>query len=257
MKNLRVLIAKSSAEMPRYHQFQDSLDRLITPPGTEIMPLHSSSPAKNRNLLILEALRRGYYSHIFFVDDDQAFREDTLMRLLSRDVDIVSGMYCVKFEPFYIIALDNPNENNMSQFINMNKYKPNELIEVPRVPAGCLLVKTSALETIQEYIEDEFSTFEDQRLVTSNNYVNKWFTLGHIQPDEWGDDLWFCDRAREAGLKIYLDTGVPVGHMTPCALWPVWMKKSRSGVLTSRLMRVLGSEGFNARGILWSTKGIC
>lgn len=215
---MKVLIVRSSGETPRFTEHYNSVDRLVTPPGTETLPVGSSSPAKNRNIAIKAALEAGNYTHIFFVDDDQVFHPDTLMRLLSHNVDIVSGMYCMKVEPFPIIAL-NRVANNMNSFIDMNQYPPNQLIVCDRVPAGCLLVTTKALIDMIPFLDQTNNYYGGE---FNPKYVNKWFTLGQIIPDEWGDDLWFCDRAIDTGYNIYLDTGVPVGHLTKVALWPTW-----------------------------------
>src|SRR5258708_9467022 len=144
MKPPRVLLVRITAETPRYYEYYDSIDKLIKPPNTDLLPIHSSSPAKNRNLAIKTALQFPF-THVFFTDDDHVYEPDTLLRLLAREVDIVSGLYCMKFKPFPIIALNNPNEKNMSAFIPMDDVGPAELIEIPRVPAGCLLITTDCL----------------------------------------------------------------------------------------------------------------
>ena len=45
-----------------------------------------------RNVLAAEALRRGA-GHILYVDDDVVLPPDALVRLLARDVPVVSGVY--------------------------------------------------------------------------------------------------------------------------------------------------------------------
>ncbi len=209
MKKQRVLLVTVTSELPRYFEYYDSIDRLILPPNTGKTSIHSSSPAANRNIAILNALKHDF-THIFFTDDDHVFPPDTVMRLLSHEVDIVSGLYCMKFPPFPIIVLNNPNEKNMSAFIDIQKIGAHGLYEVPRVPAGCLLVTTDSLRAIQGVLKDGL-------------YNNKWFTIGQIQSDQWGDDLWFCDRARDAGINIYVDSSVRVGHITKCILTPEYI----------------------------------
>lgn len=197
----RILLVRITAEMPRFYEYYDSLDQLIKPPNTSIYPVHSSSPAKNRNIAIKVALKMNSFTHLFFTDDDHVYPPDTLMRLLAREVDIVSGTYCMKFPPFPIIALNNPNKKDMSAFIKMDNVGPAEMIKIPRVPAGCLLVTTSCLKKMKY----------------------PWFTLGQIQKDEWGDDLWFSDRANEAGIDVHMDASVRVGHITKCILTPKYV----------------------------------
>jgi hypothetical protein len=212
----KVLIATITAEMPRYYEYYDSLDRLILPPNSAKVSIHSSSPAKNRNIIISSALKTDF-THIFFTDDDHVYQPDTVMRLLARDVDIVSGLYCMKFPPFPLIALNNPNDANMSSFVNMQKYGPYDMFEVARVPAGCLLLRIDALRAMQRYFNKLIGYTVGSKIWTY------WFTIGQIIKDEWGDDLWFCDKAREAGLKVYLDCAVRAGHLTKCILTPEYV----------------------------------
>lgn len=207
---MKLLIVRVTAELPRYYEYYDSLERLILPPGTEVLAIHSSSPAKNKNIAIKQALDDGQYTHLFITDDDHVYPSDTIQRLLARNVDIVSGVYCMKMSPFPMIAFNKPNEKGQSSFIDFNKFSGDECVEVSRVPGGCLLVTTNALIKMKKHLEWNFAP----------EFWQKWFTLGQIEPDNWCDDLWFCDRARNAGFKIYLDTSVRIGHITKCVLTP-------------------------------------
>lgn len=206
----KVLISQITAELPRYYEYYDSLDHLVIPEGTDKLSIHTSSPAKNRNIIIKRALEDSTYTHVFFTDDDHVYKPNTLIQLLERDVDIVSGLYVLKCYPFPPLVLDKPKQNKMSKFIDMNKIKNPGLVKVGRVPAGCLLVRTYALRMMQDY--DKYSS----------QFKNMWFTIGQITADEWGDDSWFCDRARDCGLDIHIDTHCPVGHITKCVLYPRW-----------------------------------
>jgi hypothetical protein len=193
-----ILLAIITAEHARYYEYYDSLDMLILPPNTSKIHVHTSSPAQNRNLIIRKALQESF-THIMFTDDDQVFEPNTINQLLSRDVDIVSGLYCMKCPPFPPLAFDRFDEKGFAGFADLTGRAP-ELLEVVACPAGALLVKTDVFRNIPE----------------------PWFTLGQIHPDSWGDDIWFCGLARNAGYKIYVDTSVTVGHITKCILTPVW-----------------------------------
>lgn len=193
----KVLLATITAELPRYYEYYDSRDKLITPPNTDRCSAHSSSPARNRNEIIKAALASDY-THIFFTDDDHVYPPDTLMKLLAHNVDVVSGLYCQKFPPFNMIAFDQVNSNNECKFTDMALHDPNGLMEVKALPAGCLLVKTEVFKKI----------------------TPPWFTLGHIHADEWGDDLWFCKLINDAGIKMHIDNSVRVGHMAKCLIIP-------------------------------------
>src|SRR3990167_10893674 len=53
--------------------------------------------SENRNYIAAQALKRDC-SHLFFVDDDRIIPERTLEILLSRDKDIIGGIYNTKYE---------------------------------------------------------------------------------------------------------------------------------------------------------------
>ena len=181
------------------------MDALIYPPNTSKIKKHSASPANNRNQIIEYALVKGF-THIFFTDDDHVYPQETLTRLLSRDKMIVSGIYTMKCAPFPIVAFDQVSEDTLfSRFIDMTKVSPTELTEVKAVGAGCLLVNTEVFLKIQP----------------------PWFTLGQIYKDRWGDDMWFCKLAREAGYEIWIDPIVRVGHMTKVMLVPSYNLKNK------------------------------
>src|SRR5258708_31889486 len=94
--NSRVLVLTITGELPRYAEYYDSIDRLILPPGSGRTAIHSSSPAKNRNIVTTNVLNNPEFTHIFYTDDDHVYQPDTVMRLLSHNKDIVSGLYCMK-----------------------------------------------------------------------------------------------------------------------------------------------------------------
>lgn len=218
--DVKLLIVRVTAELPRYYEYYDSLERMVVPPNTGVLAIHSSSPAKNKNIAIKQALDDGSYTHVFLTDDDHVYPPDTIQKLLSRQVDVVSGVYCMKMSPFPMIAFDRPNEKGQGAFLDFNKFSGDECVEVARVPSGCLLVTTYALDEIAKCGCLDQAFWQARELGFNSIWKNKWFTLGQIEPDNWCDDLWFCDRARDAGFKIYIDTGVKIGHVTKCVLTP-------------------------------------
>jgi hypothetical protein len=41
-----------------------------------------------------------------------------------------------------------------------------------------------------------------------------WFTVGQIEPSQLDEDLSFCAKVRAAGLRIWCDLTIGVGHLT-------------------------------------------
>jgi hypothetical protein len=205
MSDSKVLVAYPTAEFARHAVFYDYFNRLDKPIGTIIAGAHGQSPARNRNLLIRMALEQGC-THILFLDDDTAFPHDMLTKLLAHDLDIVSGFYLMRSFPHKPIVF--------KQFDEIGKVKhyypeDNGLHEVACVGLGACLIKVDVFKKL-EY---------------------PWIRLGEIETDHWSDDTGFFKRVREAGIKIYCDFSICVGHLASVTVIPVF----KDGVWTIAL----------------------
>lgn len=191
----RILIGIPTGETPRFNDFQDFLEILEKPEGTLISKCHSQSPARNRNLLIDEALKYNC-THLLFIDDDMVPPANALTRLMEHDKDIVSGLYYMRTFPHQPVAFDKVYDDGRCVHISLNGHQG--LIKVSACGFGFLLLKTRIFK------------------VLSKPYV----TLGHIEPDQWCDDIAFCKKLREADFEIFCDTNCPIGHHLNSIIWP-------------------------------------
>jgi hypothetical protein len=191
------VIGISTGEQARYALFYDDLTQVKRPEGTVV--IHSTAPLVNecRNKIAEEALTLGA-EWVWYVDDDHAFHSDTLMRLIARDVDIVSGLYISRTSPFKPIFY----EEEQDEWLVMKKGLGSQdvgLKPVLAVGAGCLLVRTRVLKEMEP---PYFRFTQSER-------------AGII-----GEDINFCRRARDLGFSIYCDLDAPVGHKTTITLYP-------------------------------------
>lgn len=132
----------------------------------------------SRNKLVERSLKADY---ILFVDSDIVFRPNALRKLLECKKDIVGGIYFGKGFPHWPIAFYKEGEG----------YQPfrgelTGLMEFDAVGCGFLLVKTEVYRKIRE----------------------PWFVFKPVK----GEDLYFSEKARKAGYKIYLNCDVQPGH---------------------------------------------
>src|SRR3989338_8602693 len=137
-----------------------------------------------RNRAVQEFLKDQNATHILFVDSDMVLPQDALVKLLGTGKDIVSGLYFKKEQPHYPVICRKIG----------NGYKPIEdyaegLVEVDGCGAGCLLISREAAETILKIVGEE-------------NSFPAFFSFAH----GISEDFWFCEKAKEAGLKIFCDT---------------------------------------------------
>lgn len=136
------------------------------------------SIAHNRNKIVEEAEGSDY---ILFVDADMTFGEGTLKRLLAQNKDIIGVDYSYK---------ELPRQTTVKHDF---KETPKELFSCRAVGGGILLVKTSVFKKIAKpyFVMDH----------NEEGYIAK------------GEDVYFCEKAREAGFEIYCDPTLIIGHV--------------------------------------------
>lgn len=194
----KVMVGLSTAEMGRKADFYDSFHTFVKPANTYISLAHGQSPARNRNIIIQQALDTDC-THVFFLDDDVVIPNDALMKLLAHDKDIVSGLYLMRNHPHQPIAFDFAEEDGKCRHLILDNYKGQDLIPIVGSGLGCLLVKTEVFRKMEK----------------------PWVRMGELESDMWCDDLGFYHRARKHGYQAYLDTTVLVGHQAAVTIWPI------------------------------------
>lgn len=130
----------------------------------------------------------GQCDYLLFVDSDMVMQANALVRLLGRDVDIVSGLYFSRTPPFQPIA----GKLIDGKWEALAEWPERELIEVDGVGAGFLLIKT---EVLKDTPEPHWLWSWDEK----NGYG--------------GEDYFFCQQAKKAGFKVWLDTSLELTHI--------------------------------------------
>lgn len=194
---IRVLVGVPTAEMARRASFYDYYHALQLPMGTITSFVHGQSIAYNRNLLVNQALENGC-SHIFFLDDDIAFKPDTLIKLLCHNVDSVTGLMLMRDYPHKPLIFSRFCEGGMAEHIFLNGNYSDGLIPIAASGLGCCLIKCKVFSKLEE----------------------PFFRFGEVDKDGLSEDFGFFKRIQDLGLQHYCDLDVPVGHMTNVTVWP-------------------------------------
>ena len=145
MKN-KVFIGIPTAEFGRQAVFYDYVNNLDKPEGTIGASFHTNSGARNRNLIIKEALEQKC-SHILFIDDDMAFPPNALMKLLAHDKDYVSGLFLKRVYPHLPIIFTQEDGKDVRRHLIDGE---SGLIEVAATGFGFTLVKTIVFSYLEE-----------------------------------------------------------------------------------------------------------
>jgi hypothetical protein len=157
-----------------------------TPPiETPIVNNKSSIVAAARNDAVRRAQEMGC-DFMLFLDSDMVFPRTTLHRLLIHRKDIVGAIYAKRVPPYALLGTALEAKPTCDE---------QGLTEMKRVPTGCLLIRMAVFEALSK---PYFRFLNDE-------------TSGEIV----GEDYVFCDRAREAGFRIWCDTqlSLEIGHI--------------------------------------------
>lgn len=192
----KIMIGLVTQEYARRADFYDYFHILEKPANTFILFCHDRSPAHGRNVVIEEALKHDC-THVLFIDDDIACPKDSLMKLLSHDLDIVTGLYLSRAYPHQPLIMDVADDSGACLFAYLTGDEP-RLKEVVNCGLGFCLVKTHIFKHLEK------------------PYVR----LGEIDPEQWSDDVGFFNRIRKAGFRIWCDMECRVGHIGTMIIWP-------------------------------------
>lgn len=156
-------------------------------------------------------------THLLFIDSDLVFSTEQVNKILDHDVDIVAGVYCKKQEgPVQVVC--NANKNVMEA-------GPDGLCEVKYVGTGFMCISRRVFEVmIEKWGEEMWYLLDPEHKV-------KEYDFWHVGAYDFGEgvtprrrflseDWWFCQKAIDAGLKIFLDLSVILKH-SGNALYPL------------------------------------
>lgn len=154
-----------------------------------------------------QCLNRGY-NWLFFLDCDVCCPPNTITRLMSHRLPIVSGLYHQRFPTWtgiqaeYLPCMfrETMNAEGKPAKVPITDYVPGSLVEADLVPGGCLLINRSVFERM---------------LACGIKRFFEW-TVYADSPENTGrsEDFDFSAKARSLGIKCYVDTGVTCIHET-------------------------------------------
>lgn len=195
MTESRVMIGVPTAEYARRADFYDHLNLLDKPANSVQIAVHGQSIARNRNIIVEQALINNC-THVFFLDDDVLCKPDTLYRLLAHGKNIISALQLKRNYPHQPIAFDLENE---PLILNPNV---GGVIQVASTGLGACLIHTNVFKGM----------------------TKPWFRLGEEEPDQMSEDTGFFQRAYVEGIAAYCDLDTPVGHIGSMSIWPEKVK---------------------------------
>jgi hypothetical protein len=145
-----------------------------------------SSICQNRNTLVHVA-RKENADFILFIDNDMSFpwfAADRMAHIADeRGIDVLGCNYLFKSPPHNWMAIPRKGCEALAA-----------IDEVERLPTGMMLIRMSVFDQLEQpyFNYDAYTNEEGLNNVSSEDY-------------------YFCDRAREKGIKIWIDTDLSFG----------------------------------------------
>lgn len=151
----------------------------------------------SRTWLVNAAIKNGA-THLLFVDSDMTFPDDTIPRLLAHDKEIVACEYNKR--EFPLKGVHEPMEDE--GYDPTDDATKDKLYKAKYAGTGLMLIKLSIFEKLGLPSEE-------------HPRGNPWFSFGRDSQGAlvMGEDVWFCNVARDAGFDTWIDPSIKVGHV--------------------------------------------
>lgn len=182
----------------------------------------SSLIAHNRNEVIRTALKLKS-RYVLFIDTDMVFPEDLIQRMQIHRVPVVSALAFTKSFPYGPNMYKRVMENGWSPIM---EWDDGELLKVDCVGGACLLVETDVFRKIpgpwfaQPEMRAHIAWGELKRLFDTKDdplevveAARKLYREYQHDEGVLGEDYYFSELLRRAGVPVYVDTALKIGHI--------------------------------------------
>jgi hypothetical protein len=129
---------------------------------------------------------------IIFIDSDQAWDANDLLRLVESDKDFIGAPIIIK------------NSNNAYNVSFKNKSN-DDILEVESVGTGMLKVSRTAAQKIFD--------FSESYLDNEDSLYRMAFEVAVVDGNIVSEDLMFCKKWKDLGGKIFIDTSIDPYHI--------------------------------------------
>lgn len=175
-------------------------------PQIETTIVGCSILTESRNRLVAEAIH-SEADYMLWMDADHVFPRDALLRLLSHNLPVVGCNYARRFDPTAPTASEIREDGTKGLvWTTREKAKRGDMEKVAHLGLGLCLMDMRVFGLLEQKAEEEGK--------------EHFWPLFRMDPTEdgigvIGEDVYFFQRIREAGVPIYLDHNLSwdVGHL--------------------------------------------
>lgn len=184
-----------------------SIVNLQLPEGNRFLDIVDMPVDEARNRLVRAALSLKDVTHVLFIDSDMVFSSDAAMRLLKSGYPVVGGLCHNRRHPFQPVLMREQSHGDTDNgYAYMYDYDLGH-VKVDATGAAFLLIARNVFEQI-----------------TLRPQLGEWFAMRA----RFSEDVSFCQRVKEAGFPIFVDTTVQVGHVAEVIVNPDFARRNRN-----------------------------
>lgn len=155
-----------------------------------------------------EGIQRMRGDWLLYIDDDMVWAPDAVGRLIAareeHDLDILGGLCFRRSEP-YAPTLYMRETPDSGGYNFLESWSDDEIVEVDATGAAFLLIHKRVFEMIAGGPMPPY----EYRMRGGGQPPNYFRWEGTL-----GEDLRFCQDAKAAGARIWVHTGIQIGHVT-------------------------------------------
>lgn len=183
-----------------------SIYDLVVPEGykTELQFFYGYQIDQIRNLIAEWAKS---YDYLFSVDSDIVLPKDVLVKMLSADKDIISGLYIQRKPGQHILELYKsfPDRLGVTN-INIEELRGLGIVEIAGCGFGCCLIKGDVFRSL--------------------SYPHFYYKSALDHKDTISEDIFFCVKARDNGFKVWCDPSIVCEHIGSSKFVVQWPTKT-------------------------------
>lgn len=183
---MRIMIAMPTDRYIETECFQSIFNMDKCGHEVDLITVCKYSVDEARNMLSKHAIENGY-DYILWVDADVIVPKDTIEKFIKSGKEIIAGLYSYKvLTRNEVVCLKKVGD----RYGNYKADKICELKEILEVDAfgfGCVFMSVDVLK----HLTEPYFVFKN----------------------DLGEDIYFCEKAKKAGYKLYADPTVLCGHI--------------------------------------------
>lgn len=196
-----------------YWEVAEERRKQVMPEGLRVQTQKFPEPEidVSRDKAVAMAIQSGA-RWLFFWDADIVLPPDALVRLMSHNKPIVSGLYVRRHDPPFNELLKFREDGIGIRPLEDNEFQYGAaLVPVDVVPTGCLLIQTDVFMKVPPFQ----LTIDGQQARPANFLWTEWRLNGGMS-----EDFSWVAKARRTGVEVYCDTSIQARHVGPVRMAP-------------------------------------